>query len=58
MSSCPGVWYQSGGLRQLHHERDNPMGRRGVRRPEGWGASCSADEEQRLHAAGVCASRG
>lgn len=58
LSSCPGIRHQSGGLRQLRHERDHPLGRPGVDGPGGWRAAGSADEEQRPHAAGVSTAGG
>lgn len=51
--SRPGLWDQSGGLRQLHHERHHSVGRCRVISAEGRGAPGSADEEQQLHATGV-----
>lgn len=56
LSSSPGVRHQSGGLRQLHHERDHPLGRPGVHGPRGRRAAGAADKEQRPHAAGVGAA--
>lgn len=56
--SYPGVWYQPGGLCQLHYERYHPMGRPGVGGLTGRGAAGEADEGQRPHPTGLCASGG
>lgn len=55
-TTSSGIWNQPGGLRQLHHERHNPVGWPSVSSPGGRGAAGAADKEQWPHATSLCAA--